>query len=118
MSAKFLLPAALLGALGVAAGAVGAHAPWLPEAKRALWETAVRYQLWHALGLGLISQLKDAPLLAWSGYLMLAGVVLFSGSLYLLAISGQAAFGKITPCGGLALIAAWLLLAWHAWRNL
>lgn len=114
---KFLFPAALLAALGVAAGALGAHAPWLTDSMRAIWETAVRYQMWHALGLGLIAHLERTPWTQLGGYLMLLGAVLFSGSLYLLALSGLLWLGKITPLGGSLLIASWLLVAWHGWRK-
>lgn len=114
---QFLFPAALLAASGVAAGALGAHASWLADPMRAIWETAVRYQMWHALGLGLIACLEQSPWTQWSGYLMLLGTVLFSGSLYLLALSGLSGLGKITPLGGSLLILSWLLLAWHGWRR-
>lgn len=114
---EFLFPAALLAALGVAAGALGAHAPWLTEPMRPTWETAVRYQMWHALGLGLIAQLERTPWIRWSGYLMLSGIVLFSGSLYLLALSRFVWLAKITPLGGSLLIFAWLLVAWYGWRK-
>ncbi|KAB7627814.1 DUF423 domain-containing protein [Alkalilimnicola sp. S0819] len=123
MTARLLLTAgALLAALGVALGAFGAHAlrARLSERMLAVWETAVQYQLVHALGLmavGLLMlQLGQGGLLRWSGGLMLAGVVLFSGSLYLMCLGGPRWLGPVTPLGGVAFIAAWLLLALVVWR--
>jgi uncharacterized membrane protein YgdD (TMEM256/DUF423 family) len=80
----------------------------------AVFETGARYHFYHALGLiavGLVSaHLLDSALLNASGWLMLAGIVLFSGSLYILATSGIKWLGAITPFGGTAFITAWLLL--------
>lgn len=114
-----LCASAILAGLGVGLGAFGAHAlkSMLSPSMLSVWQTAVSYQMWHALGLGLIATSGNTPLACWSGRLMLGGIVLFSGSLYLLALTGFTWFGMLTPFGGLALIAAWLLLAWHAWRK-
>ena len=112
----FLVVGALLAALGVAMGAFGAHAlrASLSADRLAVYHTAVQYHLWHALGLLLIGVLigQGAPstLMSTSGWLMLAGIVAFSGSLYTLALTGTRWLGMVTPIGGLAFIAAWLTL--------
>ncbi|GAA5785187.1 DUF423 domain-containing protein [Chitiniphilus shinanonensis] len=105
--------------IAVAAGAFGAHGlkAVLSEPMLAIWHTAVTYQMVHALGLFAIALLLPrlpGRLLAWSGGLMLAGIVLFSGSLYLLALTGVRVLGAITPLGGTAFLAAWALLGWRA----
>jgi uncharacterized membrane protein YgdD (TMEM256/DUF423 family) len=123
-NAKFLIViGALAGAAGVALGAFGAHAlkaRLAPEAL-ALWQTAVQYHFWHALGLiaiGIIIAvaLPGSTALKWAGWLMVAGLVLFSGSLYALALGAPRGLGAITPLGGTAWIAAWILLAWAVIR--
>ena len=82
----------------------------------AVYQTAVQYHLWHGLGLGLIgvvlTQWPDLNLLRVAGWLMLAGTILFCGSLYLLAMTSMKMLGAITPMGGVLLIAAWLVFAW------
>ncbi len=104
----------LLMLLGVALGAFGAHAlkAVLDAAALASWQTAVDYQMWHGLGL-LAVALADAraPGLRAAGWTMVAGTLLFSGSLYLLALSGVRALGMVTPIGGTLLLAAWGLAA-------
>jgi uncharacterized membrane protein YgdD (TMEM256/DUF423 family) len=118
----FVALGALAGAAGVALGAFGAHALKARLAPEMLqvWQTAVQYHLWHALalvGIGLLAlHLPASAALRWAGALMGAGLVLFSGSLYLLALSGMRALGAVTPFGGAAWIAGWLLLAWAALR--
>jgi uncharacterized membrane protein YgdD (TMEM256/DUF423 family) len=113
----FVILGALAAALGVALGAFGAHAlkARLSAEMLAVWQTAVQYHLWHALGLiaiGLIAQHLPASVpVRVAGWLMLAGIVLFSGSLYVLAASGTRWLGAVTPFGGGCLIAAWLVLA-------
>jgi uncharacterized membrane protein YgdD (TMEM256/DUF423 family) len=108
--------------LGVALGAFGAHAlrSRLTEQLLNTWETAVQYHLVHALGLLAVGLLLlhtgPSSLLRWSAGLMLAGMVLFSGSLYLLCLSGVRWLGAITPLGGTALLIAWVLFAVAAWR--
>ena len=116
-AAKVLLAAGGLAALAaVALGAFGAHAlkGRLAPEMLAVWHTAVEYHLFHALGLlavGLVAtQLPASALLKWSGWLMLAGIVLFSGSLYVLALTGARWLGAVTPAGGTAFLAAWGLL--------
>lgn len=123
MSANFLLFGAIAAFIGVGMGAFGAHglkSVLSPEMLN-VYKTAVDYQMWHALGLLLIallqSQTHDAKLLCYSGWLMLAGIILFSGSLYLLSILNIKQLGIITPFGGMAFLSAWLLLAIHAGSN-
>lgn len=104
--------AAFLGFLGVALGAFGAHG--LREVLAATgraeeWKTAVFYHLMHAVLLTALSLRSQVPKLVWS--LFAAGIVVFSGSLYLLALTNVRWLGAITPLGGLALLAGWLLLA-------
>ena len=113
----FVALGALLCAAAVAAGAFGAHAlkARLAPDLLAIYKTAVEYHFYHALGLVLvgcvISRLQDSAIAAASGWAMLAGIVVFSGSLYLLAGTGARWLGAVTPVGGLAFILAWLLLA-------
>jgi uncharacterized membrane protein YgdD (TMEM256/DUF423 family) len=119
----FLTLAALAGALAVMSGAFGAHAlkARLTPDLLAVYQTAVQYHFWHALALGLIglvaTQLPDSGALRVAGWLMVAGLVVFSGSLYVLALTGLRALGAVTPLGGLAFIAGWLALAWSVWRG-
>jgi len=120
MSRLFLITAALLLALAVILGAFGAHGlrAHVDAQQLATWQTAVQYHLIHALGLlWLSTMLNQRPPMRYLntvGWLLVAGVVLFSGSLYLLALTGWRFLGPITPLGGVAFIAAWLLLAWSA----
>src|SRR5712691_2478394 len=99
----------------VALGAFGAHAlkGRLSAEMLAVWHTGVEYHIYHALGLlavGLVAtQLPESALLKWSGWLMLAGILLFSGSLYAFTLSGGRWLGAITPVGGMAFLAAWAL---------
>jgi len=115
--AKLFLSAGGLAALAaVALGAFGAHAlkSRLSAETLAVWHTAVEYHIYHALGLlavGLLTQqLPGSALLKWSGWAMLAGIILFSGSLYALALSGERWLGAITPVGGMTFVVAWALL--------
>ncbi|BCX80454.1 hypothetical protein MIT9_P0027 [Methylomarinovum caldicuralii] len=120
MNRQLLGLAAGLAGLAVMLGAFGAHGlqSRVSEHFLSVWQTAVRYQMWHALGLGLIAvAAEELPSLRWSVRLMLLGIVVFCGTLYLLVLSGWRWLGMITPIGGLALIAAWLLLAWQCWRG-
>lgn len=116
MSSIFVLLGALCALLGVAAGAFGAHAlkaTISPEAL-AIYHTGADYQMWHALGLLAIGilhqQTPDSKLLRWAGWLMFGGIGLFSGSLYLLALTNLRWLGMITPIGGVSFMLAWLLL--------
>ena len=113
---------ACFGGLGVAAGAFGAHTlkSILPAEMLNVFETAVRYQMYHALALlavGSVLHRQPGEASQTAGWLFVAGIVLFSGSLYLLAFSGIRWLGAITPLGGLAFILGWGLLGWNAWRN-
>lgn len=113
---------ALFAMLGVAAGAFGAHwlAPRLPPDLAAVFETAVRYQLVHALALlavGWAVTRWPARSTSAAGWLFVLGIVLFSGSLLLLAVTGIRALGIVAPFGGTALLAGWACLAWSAWSG-
>jgi len=113
----FLVLGAAAALAAVLLGAFGAHElkARLDADALALWRTAVEYHFWHALGLlaiGLVAaQMPGSALLKASGWVMLAGIVLFSGSLYLLALTGARALGAATPVGGVAFLAAWALFA-------
>ncbi|CDH43822.1 DUF423 domain-containing protein [Candidatus Contendibacter odensensis] len=102
--------------LAVALGAFGAHAlkKTLAPDLMAVYETAVNYHVYHALGLlavGLLAlHIPESALLRWAGILLAVGVLLFSGSLYTLSLSGIRWLGAITPLGGIAFLIAWLLL--------
>ena len=113
--------AALNMMIAVGAGAFGAHGlkNVLSSDMLAVWHTAVTYQVMHALGMlaiALIMPRLGQPLLGVAGAVMLAGIVIFSGSLYALALSGIRVLGAITPIGGVAFLVAWALVAWAAYR--
>jgi uncharacterized membrane protein YgdD (TMEM256/DUF423 family) len=111
----FLILGGINAALVVLLGAFGAHAlkARLSVDMLAVYQTGVHYHLFHALGLiavGLaVTQISDSAYLRWSGWLMLAGIVLFSGSLYVLSVSGLHWLGMVTPFGGISFIVAWIL---------
>ena len=112
----FLLLGAAFGALGVAAGAFGAHALSARLEPRMLevFETAVRYQMYHALALlavGLLASQSRTRATLYAGWAFVAGILLFSGSLYALVFSGVRVLGMITPLGGVAFIIGWIALA-------
>jgi uncharacterized membrane protein YgdD (TMEM256/DUF423 family) len=114
----FIIAGAVNAAIAVALGAFGAHAlkEKLTEHYLAIWETAVQYQMFHALALLAIGILMSPTLfgsvtqLSWAGYLILAGIIIFSGSLYVLSLTGIGILGAITPIGGVAFIAGWVML--------
>lgn len=116
MAKLFLALGCINAMLVVLIGAFGAHAlkARLTVENMAVFQTGVQYHFYHAVGLillGLIAlQIPITPYLRWSGWLMLVGIVLFSGSLYALSITNIRWLGMITPFGGLAFIIAWLLL--------
>jgi uncharacterized membrane protein YgdD (TMEM256/DUF423 family) len=117
MKSGFLFLGALSALIGVGMGAFGAHglkAILSPE-MMAVYQTGVTYQMWHALsliGVALIrQQVPESKLLAWAGWLMFTGILLFSGSLYLLVLLDLKWLGMITPVGGVGFISAWLLIA-------
>ena len=116
MPRTFMLMAAAAGFLAVALGAFGAHGlkSRVEPELLAVWQTAVQYQLAHALALlcvALLLRQAGEAALVWAGWSFLAGIVLFSGSLYLLVLTGVRPLGVVTPFGGLAFLAGWLALA-------
>lgn len=110
--------------LSVALGAFGAHGleGRVSEKMLEVWKTAVTYQMFHAVGLFvaafLLMKLPNTALISTAGWMMVAGTVLFSGSLYVLSLSGIKVLGAITPLGGLAFLAAWALLGIAAIKGL
>lgn len=121
MLRSFLLLAAFFGFTGVALGAFAAHGlkgKLTPE-YLAIFHTGVTYQLVHALallGVAVLATQLPGRLIGWAGGLFALGIVLFSGSLYLLTLSGIGKLGMITPIGGLAFLSGWLCLGLAAWR--
>jgi uncharacterized membrane protein YgdD (TMEM256/DUF423 family) len=118
----WLVIAALNGALAVAFGAFAAHglAQQLDAHALGIFETGARYHMYHALAMGLSAlamQGTAARTATWSVALFLTGIILFSGSLYALAMTGQRAFAFVTPVGGVSFLAGWVLLALAAWRS-
>lgn len=107
-----LLAGSLLAALGVGLGAFGAHGlrHLLDTGALAWWQTAVQYQMWHALGLLALGAAR-LPRSGLPAALLAAGTVIFAGSLYAMALTGLRALGMVTPVGGTLMIAGWLLLA-------
>ncbi len=122
MAAIWLALGAVAGALGVGLGAFGAHglkARLSPELL-AVFETGVRYHMYHALALLAVAWATTRWTSVWlagAGGLFVAGIVIFSGSLYLLALTGARWWGAVTPIGGLAFILGWLCLALGALRG-
>ena len=118
----FALAGAVLGLVAVALGAFGAHAlrsRVTPELL-ATFETGVRYHVYHALALFACAWAMDrwpSPQVVWAGGLFVTGIVLFSGSLYLLTLTGARWWGGVTPLGGLAFLAGWVCLAWGVARG-
>lgn len=115
MHSIFLGLGAASAFLGVGMGAFGAHAlkTVLSPDMLEVYKTAVSYQMWHALGLvaiAFIPQASGSALVHWAGWLMFTGILLFSGSLYLLTILNLKWLGMITPIGGIAFLSAWLLI--------
>ncbi len=124
MAKLFITLASLSGMLAVAFGAFGAHAlkARLDDYALGVFETAVQYHFYHsfallAVGILALSQ-PQTMLLKSSGWLFFTGIVVFSGSLYLLSITGVRWLGAITPLGGLAFIAGWACLAATGWKLL
>jgi len=118
----FFVLGALSAALAVGAGAFGAHSlrGRLAQDLLDVFETAVRYQFYHAIGLLAATYAATnwpGGLAAAAGWLFAAGTILFSGSLYLLSLTGARWLGAVTPFGGVAFLVGWLLLAWAAWRG-
>jgi uncharacterized membrane protein YgdD (TMEM256/DUF423 family) len=116
MDRTFMLIGALAGVVGVGLGAFGAHGlrGRLSPEMLAVFETGVRYHMYHALALVAAAALMgrlDGRFINAAGWLFTAGIVLFSGSLYAMALSGVTIFGAITPIGGVAFLAGWACLA-------
>jgi len=118
----FLALGAVLAGLGVAIGAFGAHAlraSATPE-DLATFETGVRYHMYHALALLAVAwghaRLGGSTMVVAAGWSFVVGVLVFSGSLYVLVLTGQRWLGAVTPIGGLAFLVGWALLAWAALR--
>jgi uncharacterized membrane protein YgdD (TMEM256/DUF423 family) len=121
MDRIFVIIGALSALIGVAAGAFGAHGlkSRIGAEMLAVFEVGVRYQMYHALALIAAAWMQSkwpSALVTTGGWLFVIGTVLFSGSLYLMSISGTRWLGAITPLGGLSFLAGWICLAWAAWR--
>lgn len=119
----FLLLGVLNGFIAVALGAFGAHGleGRLSESKLKNWETAVTYQMFHTgalLATGLLMARITAGSLTWAGWLFFIGILLFSGSLFIYALTGTTAFAMVTPVGGLAFLAGWVLLGYAVIKHL
>ena len=120
----FLILGSLNAFLAVALGAFGAHGleGKLSERMLDVYKTGVQYHMIHAIGLILIAllsnHLSQTSFIGWAGWLMFLGIVLFSGSLYVLSMTGIGVFGAITPLGGVSFLAAWLLVMIAAWKVL
>ncbi|MFJ7977805.1 DUF423 domain-containing protein [Peribacillus sp. NPDC096379] len=111
----FIILGAINAFVAVALGAFGAHGleGKISDKYLATWQTGVQYQMFHAIGLliiGILFGKISSPIMNWSGWLMFAGIILFSGSLYVLSVSGIKVLGAITPLGGVAFLVAWVLL--------
>lgn len=122
MSRTFFTIGACFAFLGVAAGALGAHAmrERLGEDLLAAWETGARYGFYHAVALLILALAMSrwpGPLWTTAGWLFVAGSILFSGSLFVLALSGLRWLGVITPIGGALLLLGWVAAAAAGWRN-
>ena len=123
MKPNFLLLGSLSALTGVGMGAFGAHGlkTVISPEMLAVYQTGVTYQMWHALGLVGVElihrQASNSKLLHWAGCLMFAGILLFSGSLYALALLNHTWLGMITPIGGVCFLTAWLLIAVFAVSN-
>lgn len=122
MARLFLIVASVSGLLAVALGAFGAHGlkQRLTPDLLAVYQTGVQYHIYHTLALlavgALLTSAPASAALRWSGWLFIAGIVVFSGSLYVLSLTGVRWLGAITPIGGAAFLAGWAALALAAWR--
>lgn len=123
MERVFVIIASILGFLAVGLGAFGAHAlrghfDQFPNLK-ATYETAVAYHFYHTLALLAVAWAVHrwpSGLMTWAGYLLIIGIIIFSGSLYLLVATNVSRLGAITPIGGVALLAGWACFALGVWR--
>ena len=121
MERIFIIVGALSAFVGVAAGALGAHAlkSRMSAEMLSIFEVGVRYQMYHAFALIATAWVQakwPSSIVIAGGWFFIIGTILFSGSLYLLSMSGIKWFGAITPLGGLSFLAGWLCLAWGAWK--
>lgn len=123
MQSTFVGLGAICAFLGVGLGAFGAHAlkAVLTAEMLAVYQTGISYQMWHSVGLLLIGLLHrqhpGSKLILWAGWLMFIGILLFSGSLYLLVMLASPKFGMITPIGGVCFLLAWFLVCLSAYNN-
>ena len=122
LSQRIFVLGTVFAGSAVAAGAFGAHAlkSILDSPGLQVFETAARYQMYHALGLCIVSWAIDRypeQRLEQVGWLFTAGILLFSGSLYMVSLTGIRWMGAVTPVGGLAFLSGWILLGWRIWRN-
>lgn len=122
LSQRFLILGTVFAGSGVAAGAFGAHAlkGILDAPGLQVFDTATRYQMYHAFGLCIVSWAIDRypeQRLEQTGWLFTIGILLFSGSLYVMSLAGIRWLGAMTPIGGLAFLAGWILLGWRIWRD-
>ena len=123
MGKVILMIAAALLAIAVAFGAFGAHAlkTQLSAEMLQTWKTGVDYHFYHALGLlaiGVLMVFFPSTPLKWSAILLVVGIVLFSGSLYTMALTGIKWLGAVTPLGGVSFIAGWIMLFVAVWKKL
>jgi uncharacterized membrane protein YgdD (TMEM256/DUF423 family) len=121
-SRRLIVIGCILAGIGVAAGAFGAHMlkTMLEPPMLAAYDTATRYQMYHAFGMilaGMAARLFGDPRLATAGWIFTAGMVMFCGSLYGIALAGLKWMGPITPLGGLTFIIGWGLFGWRLWRG-
>jgi uncharacterized membrane protein YgdD (TMEM256/DUF423 family) len=123
MTKTFFILGTVFSFLGVALGAFGAHAlkqRLAPESLQ-IFEVGVRYQMYHAFALFAVAWVIHSWNLdsaAASGWWFTAGIILFSGSLYAIALTGVTWLGMITPCGGICFLLGWFLLGWRVWKAL
>lgn len=122
MSKTIIMTASVFLALAVAIGAFGAHGlkSHISDEMLQIYKTGVEYHFYHALGLllvGVLAVVMPSVSFKWTAILLSAGIILFSGSLYLLAITGIKALGAITPLGGLSFIAGWIMLFLSVWKK-
>jgi len=122
LSQRFLGLGTVFAGSAVAAGAFGAHAlkETLDAQMLQVFDTATRYQMYHAFGLCIVSWAIDRypeQQLEQTGWLFTIGILLFSGSLYVVSLAEIRLMGAVTPIGGLAFVAGWVLFGWRIWRN-
>ncbi len=121
MANRILMIGAFMAMIGVAAGAFGAHGlrPILSEKMMAVFETAVRYQLVHALAMliaGLSAMALNHRVFIRAGWSFFLGILIFSGSLFFMSVTGIRKLGMLTPFGGLAFLIGWGFLVWGYWK--